>query len=131
LELKKRNSNNRTTKEFMLDKLIWVLLTPIFKPFKSIYDLISPPYKQRIYLYNGNKKCYCGSNENYSKCCLPTNIEKGQIAYMIVKIYTKTKRKETEIKIVKSDSSFIKSFKKGDINPLNKRGFTDTGNYSY
>jgi hypothetical protein len=50
---------------------------------------------------------------------------------MIVKIYTKTKRKETEIKIVKSDSSFIKSFKKGDINPLNKRGFTDTGNYSY
>lgn len=88
----------------------------------KISTLFFSSYTERKGLFNGNSPCYCESNKKYSKCCKPINDSNNKVAIKIVKTYSKGDRRVVKIKVIGKDSRYIKSFKPGDINPLNSEG---------
>jgi hypothetical protein len=95
----------------------------------KIRDKLFPPFRITDFLYNGNAECYCGSGEKYAKCHQPINEAKNRNAYLITKTYLKSGKRIEKVKI-RHKKTYLKNFKPGSFNPLNKDGkFVDTDGY--
>lgn len=117
-------------KVLWLNKQFKSIVLTILKPLFYLYQIVTPDYKTSSRLFSVKDKYYCGSDRSYTYCHKIEHKRKGLRARMIKKENIKTGRLKIKI-VIETDTSRIKSrFKKGAINPLNKRGnFVDTGNY--
>jgi len=67
-------------------------------------------------------KCYCNSGKEYGQCCYITNQLKNKKAIVLIKENNRTHKISTKIIIKRQAQNGSINFKKGDINPLNKKG---------
>ncbi|MBL6445990.1 SEC-C domain-containing protein [Fulvivirga sp. 29W222] len=119
---KQRNKDTKNQDSFLIDKIIWTILTPILKPLSYLNEQFFPEYEIDERLLRNNEPCYCGSKKEYSACHQPELKKKGKIAIKITKTYKKTRRTKVKYKVKPNEKKILRQLRSGSVNPLNTDG---------
>ncbi|UII33664.1 hypothetical protein LVD17_07510 [Fulvivirga ulvae] len=127
---KHRNKDNKNQDSFLIDKIVWTILTPVLKPLSYLNERFFPEYEIDERLLRNNESCYCDSKKEYSSCHQPELKKRGKIAIKVTKTYKKSHRTIVKYKIKPNEKQILRQLRSGSVNPLNTDGkYVDTDSY--
>ena len=95
--------------DFIVDKIVWKILTPILKPLSYLTDLFFPYTEVRRAPLGILEPCYCGSGLNYQNCHRTADKKKNKMAIKIIK--SSRKGEKVKYKLVNIKDPKVKIFK--------------------